>query len=676
VARQVHRFAYAFIILFLAIFATTEPAFDSENMPAATESDVLQQTHPKLPLKISSDVVPEDMLDHAVVPEVRPESFTQVQQTTRLKFFSILKLFRAGSKAKRAIKKLAGAYKTFKTLHRAATGPLDIVAFMEDLVPGYTYGGFSGWDFFQMIQFNIDYKYKIVIDGKELEKKILNTELGYWVDRLRQKDTPCPKSDEKLGPDEQKDGLMVQCWADAIRRMKTCDRFRSETNVHYGGFCPRKDCIKEAREDRCYFWELAKEQQACLTDKSGKPETCIRAPQACRRAKKNPVCKQGGAGAMTCGLYGCPSYCWINTVACPDGNFCSKMQDQLGRTKYDTCMQYWALVTCLDIYQCQDLQHPMGCRETEMCPVKCQSATLRWYGTHECRGWYEGYGHWHTPADHPKKYVLDLATDKRVSVAHLGSAIGLGTLDPPFPGGPKLQDANEDPPNAVSCFPADAMVTTTSGEQKMEDLRVGDKVLSVLASGALTFEDVYFFGHADPKAVDTFSQLQLAGAPKPLQISDKHFVPLCPITGSKCNYGEHVYKYAREVVSGDHLWIAGAEGSVDLTRVEETGHVLKRGKFNPYTVGGSIVVNSVLASAHSEWVLDDWVPSSVVGYLPKIYQVLFAPGRLLYMLLGVRAADALDMNSPQHQELGHGAEFLVCAMLLPSALVLLPAIIK
>lgn len=50
----------------------------------------------------------------------------------------------------------------------------------------------------------------------------------------------------------------------------------------------------------------------------------------------------------------------------------------------------------------------------------------------------------------------------------------------------------------------------------------------------------------------------------------------------------------------------------------------KQGLFNPYTLGGDIVVNGALASAHSSWFLDGVAPASMTRHLPAIYQVVSA----------------------------------------------------
>lgn len=222
------------------------------------------------------------------------------------------------------------------------------------------------------------------------------------------------------------------------------------------------------------------------------------------------------------------------------------------------------------------------------------------------------------------------------------------------------------------CFPADATVETTSGLKMMSDLRVGDKVRSVDASGKPIYDEVYFFGHADKSQSSAFVNLQLGASDAPLQLSGKHFIPTCPKQGEPCDWSDHIHAYAEEIRSGDFVWIA-SEGESTLRPVKSTSIVMKDGFYNPYTLSGKIVVNSVIASAHSDWVLDTWTPTSMSRYLPGIYQVLFLPGRVLYHLAGASAADYLDVNNPQlSANHGYGPEFLA-ACLLSSLAFVVPA---
>ena len=64
----------------------------------------------------------------------------------------------------------------------------------------------------------------------------------------------------------------------------------------------------------------------------------------------------------------------------------------------------------------------------------------------------------------------------------------------------------------------------------------------------------------------------------------------------------------------------------------------KRGLYNPYTLSGSIVVDGVVASCHSSWILDGVLPPRVAA---EVYQRLFVVPRLAYKILGPEGMDAV-----------------------------------
>lgn len=198
----------------------------------------------------------------------------------------------------------------------------------------------------------------------------------------------------------------------------------------------------------------------------------------------------------------------------------------------------------------------------------------------------------------------------------------------------------------------------------MSDLRVGDIVRSVDGAGKAVYDEVYFFGHADGSRSVEYVDLKLAGKNASLQISSRHFLQTCPQHGERCEWADHIHVYAQDIQLGDYIWVAAGE-RISLRTVLETSVVMKDGLYNPYTLSGKLVVNGVVASAHSDWVLDEWTPSTMSRYLPAVYQVMFLPGRLLYQLVGASAADILDVNNPQlaGDGHGHGPEFLGACVL-------------
>jgi hypothetical protein len=210
------------------------------------------------------------------------------------------------------------------------------------------------------------------------------------------------------------------------------------------------------------------------------------------------------------------------------------------------------------------------------------------------------------------------------------------------------------------CFPGKALVQTPSGAKTMSDLRVGDRVLTVASDNSLAFEDVYFFGHADQYATASYVGLQVGK--DVLHLSGDHFVPICRSSAKSCSWEQRIEVYAREVKVGDIMWVRNPAGFSTST-VDDiiTSHL--SGVFNPYTTSGNIIVDGVVASCHSSWILDALFPKRFQHWLPAVYQMVFLPGRWIYKLFGVAAADLLDMNNPQSspETFGYGPMFALAA---------------
>ena len=78
---------------------------------------------------------------------------------------------------------------------------------------------------------------------------------------------------------------------------------------------------------------------------------------------------------------------------------------------------------------------------------------------------------------------------------------------------------------------------------------------------------------------------------------------------------------ASSVTPGMYVWLA-AEGQVAADCVISVALAQDQGLFNPYTLGGTIVVDGVLASAHSSWVLDGLFTALGLD-IPTAYQVVY-----------------------------------------------------
>ena len=179
------------------------------------------------------------------------------------------------------------------------------------------------------------------------------------------------------------------------------------------------------------------------------------------------------------------------------------------------------------------------------------------------------------------------------------------------------------------CFPSTATVQLEDGSTKaMPDVRLGDRVLVARADGSLGFEDVYLNTHKDEVSSAPYVELTLASG-RSLSLSPRHFIPVA--AGSEGAWGDHVAKGADELAAGDHVWSRAADGTMQLDRVLAAQTKVAVGAFNPLTMNGTIVVDGVVASAHSDWFLDGIVSADTQT---KVYQVILAPVRLAYRAIG------------------------------------------
>ncbi|CAJ1418911.1 unnamed protein product [Effrenium voratum] len=222
------------------------------------------------------------------------------------------------------------------------------------------------------------------------------------------------------------------------------------------------------------------------------------------------------------------------------------------------------------------------------------------------------------------------------------------------------------PSSGGGCFPSHALVRTPQGLKTMRDLRAGDRVLAADSKGNLIFDEVYFFGHAEEQWAP-YVKLQLSPSnTSELELSPDHFLHVCLTL--PCTWASARSMYASDVKTGNYVWTVSGTSS-RLSQVMAIAMVPRLGLYNPYTLSGNIVVNDVVASAHSSWILDELAGPRFRQYLPSFYQAAFLPGRCIYAVFGPRAADWLGVSNPQgpSQRLALAAAFgpsIVLAILI------------
>jgi hypothetical protein len=114
-----------------------------------------------------------------------------------------------------------------------------------------------------------------------------------------------------------------------------------------------------------------------------------------------------------------------------------------------------------------------------------------------------------------------------------------------------------------------------------------------------------------------------------VKLSPWHFIPLA--RASEADWEQAVVRGADEVRPGGRIWHRDAIGGMRPATVTATQTLAAVGAFNPLTLGGTIVVDGVVASSHSDWFLDGYVSADAQA---AIYQAMFAPVRGIYALIG------------------------------------------
>lgn len=163
------------------------------------------------------------------------------------------------------------------------------------------------------------------------------------------------------------------------------------------------------------------------------------------------------------------------------------------------------------------------------------------------------------------------------------------------------------PSPAPECFPSEAIIETPEGKKPIYALEIGDFALSHEG-----FSEVYLLGHADNESVIEYLRLTTDNGTS-IRLSKEHFIE---------SNGRYVY--AKDVRKGDRL--AYGERVIGIEKEKA------KGLWNPFTIAGTIVVDGVLASCHSDWFLEalpKWMRPSGAA-IPAIYQTAMIPAREIY----------------------------------------------
>ena len=101
---------------------------------------------------------------------------------------------------------------------------------------------------------------------------------------------------------------------------------------------------------------------------------------------------------------------------------------------------------------------------------------------------------------------------------------------------------------------------------------------------------------------------------------------------------------ARDVVPGAPLLVvARGAASAEPVIVEYVEEVTREGLFAPVTTSGVVIVDGVVASSYSDWILDPLFDAFGLAHkLPAAMHIVHAPLRLGYAVLGPKVLASLS----------------------------------
>ncbi|WKX93673.1 hypothetical protein Q1695_011158 [Nippostrongylus brasiliensis] len=143
-----------------------------------------------------------------------------------------------------------------------------------------------------------------------------------------------------------------------------------------------------------------------------------------------------------------------------------------------------------------------------------------------------------------------------------------------------------------ACFTGDTMVETPSGVKRMDELQIGDLVLTAEGNSTV-FTPVNAFLHRLPETVASFIRLQTDDGE--LKLTPQHFI--YKVDCDNIDYNVEM-KYAEDLKAGDCLYRTRSD-ALHKVVIRAVSVVRERGVYAPMTSSGDLLANDIYVSCHN-----------------------------------------------------------------------------
>jgi len=144
------------------------------------------------------------------------------------------------------------------------------------------------------------------------------------------------------------------------------------------------------------------------------------------------------------------------------------------------------------------------------------------------------------------------------------------------------------------CFAGDSVVTLKTGAKRMDELKIGDEILSGYERKLPVFVPVTSFPTFQPSAMTEFLRIETSDG------TAVKITPLHMIFVTKSNKENGAFDLAKNIAVGD-LLVRTNEAKTQFSPLSVTNItiVIEKGAYSPLTSNGTVVVNGLLASCYS-----------------------------------------------------------------------------
>ncbi len=150
---------------------------------------------------------------------------------------------------------------------------------------------------------------------------------------------------------------------------------------------------------------------------------------------------------------------------------------------------------------------------------------------------------------------------------------------------------------AAACFSTDVEVQTPSGPKTMDEVRIGDLVLT-MEHNVLQFSPVESFLHRLPEKKVAFRRIVCTDGSS-VTLTAEHFIYVLPCESPEGT--KAIMKSSKNVKVGEDclIKVSQSENKQKRIQVESNCVVMSTGAYSPLTENGNIITNNIFASCHS-----------------------------------------------------------------------------